>query len=218
MLAHLMHLAGSPWIYVLTALVVMVDGIFPVLPSDSLTICLSALAVAGRPHPVGLLVAAAAGSVAADHLAYLLGRSTFGRLRGIRVGALGAALAGAERALERRGGVALLIAHFLPGGRTAATLAAGSVGFPLRRFLPVSVLAGVLWSLYMNGLGRLGGMAFADHPLIGAIPGIVLGAAVAVVLQVRARRAARRAAATADPPRLGVGARRKVERREPVAV
>ena len=187
MLQQALDLAGSPWVYAVVALIVLADGVFPALPSDSLLICLSALSVSGEPSLLGLVAAGAAGAVAGDFLSYTLGRRAIGRFGAPRRGAAAVAFDSARRALVRRGGVALVIGHFLPGGRTATTLAAGAMTLPLRRFGPAVTVAGVVWALYVSGLGRLGGLAFADRPFLGAIPGIVFGAVVTAVLQIRSR-------------------------------
>ena len=184
MLDHALQLAGSPWIYAIVALIVLADGVFTALPSDTLVICCGALSLSGRPSLLGLVASAAAGSLAGDYLSYTLGK----RLRSPRRGAAAVAFAGAQRALRRRGGVALVVGHFLPGGRTATTLAAGWMRFPPSRFWAGTAVAGVLWAVYVSGLGRLGGLAFADRPFLGAIPGVCFGTAVGVFLQVRSRR------------------------------
>ncbi|EXG81959.1 DedA family protein [Cryptosporangium arvum] len=186
---YVVDVVGSPWVYVILASVVLADGVFTALPSDSLLICLSALSVSGEPSLILLAVSAAAGAVAGDFVAYTLGRRAVGRFGVPRRGAAAVAFDGARRALGRRGGVAIVVGHFLPGGRTATTLAAGWLAFPRHRFGAASALAGTLWAIYLCGLGRIGGLAFADRPFLGAVPGIVFGVLVTVFLQVRARRA-----------------------------
>jgi membrane protein DedA with SNARE-associated domain len=81
----------------------------------------------------------------------------------------------AERALLRYGAAAILAGRFLPCGRAATTWTSGSVSLPLGRFRLFSLLASVAWAAYMIGLGRLGGSAFADQPLLGAAIGLVTG-------------------------------------------
>ena len=50
----------------------------------------------------------------------------------------------AEHQLEQRGGYLIIVARFIPGGRTAVTFSAGyTTTFPCRRFLAADVLAGV---------------------------------------------------------------------------
>jgi hypothetical protein len=82
----------------------------------------------------------------------------------------------AERALMRYGGVVILVGRFLPYGRTATALTAGSMAVPLGRFRLFTALASVAWAVYAIGLGRLGGAAFAGSPLLGAGCAMAFGA------------------------------------------
>ena len=70
---------------------------------------------------------------------------------------------------------------FHPGGRTATTYVAGTVGMPWkRRFLPADSVAVVLWALYASALGYLGGASFENNlwlpMLIGAGASLLVGA------------------------------------------
>jgi membrane-associated protein len=119
----------------------------------------------------------AATVVARDRVADLLGRLVGGRLADGRLadGRLAAAKGRAERALLRHGGAAILVGRFLPYGRTATAMTSGSVSLPPARFRLFSALAGAAWAAYTIGLGRLGGSAFADSPLLGAASGMAFG-------------------------------------------
>ena len=69
--------------------------------------------------------------------------------------------------LEERGGYLIVIARFIPGGRTAATFAAGSLDWPWRRFIVFDVAAGAIWGSYAGLLGYFGGKTFKDSPFKG---------------------------------------------------
>jgi membrane-associated protein len=188
-----MTLICSPWLYVIVAVAVAIDGVIPVVPSEALVISLGALSATGEPHLAALVAAAAAGGVAGDRVAYLLGRKA-----GARVcrGKLAAAKAKAEQALLRHGGAALLLGRFLPYGRTATTMMSGSVSLPMGRFGLFSLLASVCWAVYSIGLGRLGGAAFADSPLLGVAFGLLIGTTLAgAYAMIEKRREAAAAAA-----------------------
>jgi membrane protein DedA with SNARE-associated domain len=99
----------------------------------------------------------------------------------------------AEKTLDERGAYIILIARFIPGGRTAVTFSAGYVQtFPWRRFIVYDVFAGVLWATYAASLGYFGGKTFEDHPFwaIALALGIALtlGGVVEVVRHVLKRR------------------------------
>ncbi|MEU4243467.1 DedA family protein [Actinoplanes sp. NPDC026619] len=163
-----------------------VDGFVPIVPSEVLVIGLGSLSATGRPNLAALVVAVVAGGMAGDRVAYLLGRKAAGRFR---AGKLASAKARAEQALLRHGGAAILVGRFLPYGRTATALTAGSVALPMRRFRLFSWLAGVAWAAYAIGLGRLGGATFGHSPLVGVAFGIVLGLGLTALLKRRTKRA-----------------------------
>ena len=83
--------------------------------------------------------------------------------------------------LEDHGVWIIIVARFIPGGRTATTYVAGTVGMPWkRRFLPADAIAVAAWSLYASALGYLGGASFEDNfwlpMLIGAGASLLVGA------------------------------------------
>jgi membrane protein DedA with SNARE-associated domain len=197
MLNHLMPLVSSPWLYAIVFVVVAIDGFVPVIPIEALVIGLGALTATGRPNLVALALSVTAGGMAGDRVTYLIGRGAGRRLRHRR---LTAARARAERALGRHGGTAILIGRFLPWGRAATALTAGSVRMPLLRYALFTGLSSAAWAAYTIGLGRLGGATFADSPLLGATfgmaLGLVLGGVHLVAGRLRARHTARHARRT----------------------
>jgi hypothetical protein len=60
-----------------------------------------------------------------------------------------------RRQLQHHGVWIIIVARFIPGGRTAPTSVAGTVGMLWkRRFLPADGVAAVLWALYASGRGE----------------------------------------------------------------
>ncbi|HEX5201196.1 DedA family protein [Paractinoplanes rhizophilus] len=172
MLNHLLPLISSPWLYVIIFLLVAVDGFVPVAMSEAVIIGVAALSTAGSPDLTVLAAAAVAGGMAGDRISYYAGRKAGARIRN---GKLATAKAKAEQAFVRQGSAALVIGRFIPYGRTATTLTAGSVSLPMRPFYLASAVSSLLWAAYSIGLGRLGGATFADSPLLAAAFGIALG-------------------------------------------
>ncbi|WP_433367850.1 DedA family protein [Actinoplanes sp. CA-142083] len=172
MLSYLMPLVSSPWLYVIIFLLVAVDGFVPVAMSEAVLIGLAAFSTTGSPDLAALALAAVAGGMAGDRMSYYVGRKASARIKN---GKLAKAKAKAEHALVRQGSAALVIGRFIPYGRTATTLTAGSVSLPLRPFYLASAVSSLLWAAYSIGLGRLGGVTFADSPLLAAAFGIALG-------------------------------------------
>jgi membrane-associated protein len=172
MLNHLMPLVSWPWMYLIVFVSVAIDGFLPIIPVEALVIGLGALTATGRPSLIALAATVTAGGMAGDRITYLLGRKMGGRVRNRR---LVAAKAKAERGLLRHGGLAILIGRFLPYGRAATALTAGSVSMPLGRYGLFTGLASAAWAAYTIALGRLGGATFAGSPLLGAAFGMGLG-------------------------------------------
>src|SRR5699024_5668643 len=95
-----------------------------------------------------------------------------------------AAFAWARRSLDRRGAALVLTARYIPVGRIAVNMTAGATGYPRRRFVPLSILAGASWALYSVAVGTLFGHWFAGHPLLGVAAAV--GAAIGIGLVVDA--------------------------------
>jgi membrane-associated protein len=164
------------------------DVVFPVLPSEATVILAGVLAWQGRLSIVVVGLAAAAGAIAGDHLSYGLGRWTDrGGFRGS--GSKVARLqAWAAQQLRTRGPTILLVARFVPGGRTASTFMSGRLRFPLVRFSAITCLAGPLWAAFGASLGYLGGTTFHDHTLLATGLGVAVGVTLAALAELALRR------------------------------
>jgi membrane protein DedA with SNARE-associated domain len=185
--------AGSPWALLLVLAVTAVDGVLPPVPSESVVIAVAALTGPGDgPRLAALWLLAACGAFAGDQVAYALGRHVVGPRRGRlrRFPRTTAAVARAERAVVDRDVVVLLVARFVPGGRVAVNMAAGTAGLGRRRFAVLTGLAAVLWSTYSVGLGLGAAQVVGADPVAAAVGGVLLGAVVGVVVDrgVKARR------------------------------
>ncbi len=88
------------------------------------------------------------------------------------------------------GGSLLIVARFIPGGRTATTLTAGLIPMSWRRFAAYDLLAAAIWACYAALLGYIGGRAFENEPLTAVL--VALGAALALSGLYEAIRALRR--------------------------
>ncbi|MEV8539342.1 VTT domain-containing protein [Streptomyces sp. NPDC051572] len=164
-------LTGSPWIYAMVALSVLLDVFLPVLPSGVLVIAAATAAAAGTgaaadavpvPHEVpsilALIACAATASVLGDLVAYRLAWRGGARLdRAIsRSRRLTTAQERLGLALARGGGALVILARFAPAGRSVVSLGAGAAHRRARDFLPWSALAGLSWAAYSVALGYYG--------------------------------------------------------------
>jgi membrane protein DedA with SNARE-associated domain len=185
--ALLLH---SAWVLPALALLVALDGPFPVVPSEPLLMTASAVAIGAEdvPMALGLLAAAFVGSVAGDHLLFGLGR-TSRRLARPGTGGIGGWV---RRNIADRPAVTIVGARFVPAGRLVSTTAAGRYGLSPRRFLPCSLASSALWACYMMSVGLLLGPLTGGDPLRGLLAGIAMGAVTAggfaVVERLRSRR------------------------------
>ena len=172
-------LMSSPWVYLLIALVALADAIVPVAPSETVVITAGVFAAAGTTDVPLVIAGAAAGALAGDHLSYLLGRLTSSWTTGQHpAGRRARAVRRAAALLAERGGMALVVARYVPGGRTAVTLGMGALRHPLRDFTRWDTVAALSWAVYCTAIGLIGGAAFAEDPL----PAVVLGMAIALTI------------------------------------
>lgn len=154
----------SPWFYGLIFSIALLDSIVPVVPSET-TVILGGIA-AGQGHLwLGLVIAlGATGAFVGDNIAYWIGRRAGGWLRRTIFAKekRAARLDWAERQLQTRGGMLLVTARFIPGGRTAITVSSGITHQPYQRFLVFDALACALWATYAGVLGFVFGDRFKD--------------------------------------------------------
>ncbi|WP_121161741.1 DedA family protein [Micromonospora pisi] len=182
----------SPWVYLAIFAIAVVDGFFPVVPSETAVITAGVFAATGGPDLLLVMAVAATGAFVGDHVSYLIGRTGGSRVTGrLRPGGRRyAAYTWARAALLDRGGLALIVARYVPGGRTAITVTMGTVGYPRRRFHLFDAVAACSWALYSALVGYLGGVAFEHDPIRGLLLG--LGIAFTVTVAVEAVRYLRR--------------------------
>ncbi|MFB8243633.1 DedA family protein [Streptomyces sp. NPDC001046] len=188
MLEQVGSLVGSPWIYAVVALSVLLDVFLPVLPSGVLVITAATAAAAGTatdvPDILALTLCAATASVLGDLVAYRLAWRGGPRLdRAIsRSRRLTVAQERLGAALARGGGALVVLARFAPAGRSVVSLGAGAARRRARDFLPWSALAGLTWAAYSVALGYFGAQLLgatwvATAVSVGALFGAGAGAA-----------------------------------------
>ena len=155
--------SGSPWTYLLIVAICAGDALLPLFPSETVVITAAVLASRGRLN-IGLVAAsAAAGALLGDNSAYWLGRSGLRRLTERLMGSEKnqRRIEWARGQLRDRGGWIIIVARFIPGGRTATTYVAGTLEMPWKtKFLPFDTVAAVVWALFGSALGYFGGTAF----------------------------------------------------------
>lgn len=182
------QVADNPITYLVIFVATAFDAVVPLIPSETILIAAGVIAGQGGLLIIAVVPAATFGAILGDNISFLLGRRVGDPIatRLFRGERARARLRWAEGAIERHGPLLIVIARFVPGGRTATTFAAGTLGMRYRRFLAADVLAALAWALYLSLLGYIGGSRFEDEfwlPL-----GASLGVAAAVALAVEAWR------------------------------
>ena len=186
-------ISGSSWSYVIVFGFAVLDAFFPIVPSESLVVVAGTLAGAGDLNVFLVILAAASGAVVGDNISYgigkWVGRRTVRRL--FRHEKAQKGFAWAELQLEERGSYIIVIARFIPFGRTAVTFTAGyTKGLPWHRFFRYDLVAGGLWATYATMLGYIGGKQFEEQPWKGVVIGLAIAFSVAFAVEwIRHRRA-----------------------------
>jgi membrane protein DedA with SNARE-associated domain len=176
---------ASAWAYAVTALFAAADALVPLVPSETAVITAGVVAATGNLQIGLVIVCAAVGAAIGDNTAYVVGRRYGNRVaRRGRVLAAADKLAWAERRLTERGAELLVVARFVPGGRTAVTLTAGATRFRRRRFVAFDALAALLWATYAAALGYFGGELFEQHPWRGLALALALALSGVLVVEI----------------------------------
>ena len=187
------YVSGSPWTYAFLFGIAALDVIFPLVPSETSVILGGVLAATGDLSLLGVILCAAGGAILGDNIAYVIGRTAGNRVATrFFTGERQKRLDWAEKQIQERGGYLIIVARFIPAGRTVVTLACGLLEMRWHRFIAFDIAAGVLWASYAALLGYVGGRTFERNPLYGFLIAFAVALAItgAVELYRRIRPAA----------------------------
>ena len=194
---------GSRWSYAAIFAVAMLDAFFPIVPSETAVITGGVVSSSGDLSLPLVILAASSGAFIGDNISYWLGawlgEHTVKRVfRGERSRK---AFEWAETQLETRGFYLIVIARFIPGGRTAVTFSSGyTSAMPYRKFLAADAIAAAVWGSYAASLGYFGGKRFEEQPWKGLVVAFVAAITFAGLVElVRHLRAKRRAGGGGGP-------------------
>jgi membrane-associated protein len=184
-------LSDEPQAYFILFAVCAGDAVLPALPSESAVILAGILCVVGELDLEWVLASAALGAFVGDNTSYAIGRFVgqpvrrrfFDGERGRR------AVRWARDQLARRGGTLVVVARFVPGGRTATTFTCGLTRFSWPTFGAFAAVAAIGWALYSALLGYFGGRMFHDRPWLALL--VALGIAGAITVAVESVRRVR---------------------------
>ena len=179
--------SGSDWSYLIVFVIAMLDAFFPIVPSEATAIAAGVVAAGEGGLQVELVILAAAlGAFVGDNISYAGGHFLGERLtrRFFSSEKSQKRLKWAENTLRERGPYLIVVARFIPGGRTITTFTAGftnAMGWP--RFLFFDAIACAIWGSYTVLLGYFGGKSFEEDPWKGLLLAFVVALAVTGVVE-----------------------------------
>lgn len=183
------HAAGQWWVLLALFLFCVIDGFFPVVPSESIVVALASITDRGATVSLWwVFLVSAAGAFVGDQTAYWLGqwigvdRFRWMRRRGVR-----RAVGAARRSLDKHGAMVISTARFIPGGRVAVNYTAGATKYPYGQFVLLDGIAVLLWAGYSIGIGRATA-GWLDNTLLQIAVAVVFAALVGWVLDLVLRR------------------------------
>jgi membrane protein DedA with SNARE-associated domain len=179
-------LTASSWTYFLLFGICVGDAVFPAFPSETALIVCGIQAARGNLDLELVIVCGAAGAFVGDNLSYAAGRwlGQPVQRRFFSGDTAKRRLEWAQNFLKERGSYVLIVARFVPGGRTATTFTSGLVHMRwLMRFVPAVFVAAILWSVYGALLGYLGGKVFENHPILALLVALGIAATITVAVE-----------------------------------
>ena len=185
LVGFLEQLMTTPLFYPLLSLIIALDALCPLLPSETVLNLAGAFSGSqGVPDVRWIFGAAVIGAVIGDNLCFMLGS------RLIRVvnqldpeSRAGKTIKWVRANQNKRAGVTIIVARFLPWARWVATIVLASVRYNWFLFFIYDTIGVLLWVTIGVGVGYLGGAIMSDYPLLAMLVGVILGSLVGLGIQ-----------------------------------
>lgn len=145
----------APVLYSILFLSAVTENLFPPVPGDTVTAFGAFLVGTGKLHFLPVYISTTAGSAAGFFLLFFLARTlghTLLKKRKLRWLSR-ASLNKAQSAIGRSGYLIILTNRFLPGVRSAISIAAGLLQLPPGKVLPLSIISAAAWNLIWIAAG-----------------------------------------------------------------
>jgi len=178
--------SSSPWFYLIIFVIAVLDSVLPIVPSETLVIIGGVSAGLGNLWVPLVIVCAICGAFVGDNLSYLLGReaSDWVTRRQTRTEKGAKRMQTIVEQVHERGGLLLITARFIPGGRTALTLSCGVTRQPQRWFMGWAAVAAIIWGHYAALLGFIGGRSFEENHTLAFIIAFVTAFSITALIEV----------------------------------
>ena len=185
----LKEFSSSPWFYVIIYVIAVLDSVLPIVPSETLVIIGGVSAGLGDLSIVLVILAAGLGAFTGDNMSYLIGRraSVAVTRRYERTEKGKRRLETVIHQIHERGGLLLITARFIPGGRTILTLSCGITRQDRKWYATWIGIAATIWAMYASLLGFIGGKTFEENHTLAFV--VAFGTAVSVTVVIELVRA-----------------------------
>jgi membrane-associated protein len=197
---------SAEWWFLLIILVIAyLDSVIPVVPSETAVIIGGVAAGSGDQQLLLVIAAGAVGAFLGDNTAYVIGRqfSPWFEHRAETKEKTKKRLTWAHDQIQKRGGLLLITARFIPGGRTALTLTCGVTKQRWAWFAAWDAVASLIWATYAAGLGYVFGKSFADNHTVAFLLAFGAALSISVLIEVvrhaNEKRKGRHGAGHAEP-------------------
>jgi membrane protein DedA with SNARE-associated domain len=173
--------SGAWWSYLVIFAVAYLDVIIPLVPSETLVVTAGVIASTGDLELPLVILCGAAGAFLGDNTVYFIGRRWGDPVKRRFFSSKKAQerLDWADRQLDERGGELIIVARFIPGGRTAVCLSAGGLEMTWKRFATFDAIAAGVWASYAALLGYVGGKQFEEAPWKGLALALLIAFSIA---------------------------------------
>ena len=192
---QILELSQNPWFLLILFVVALLDSVVPIVPSEFSVIAGGVAAGSGEllgdfrvVSIILVILAGAIGAYAGDSLGYWIGMRSDTALKNLffRGEKGGKRLIATGEQIRKRGGMLLITARFIPGGRTAMTFSCGLTRQPFWSwFTRWDLLATFLWASYAGLLGFFASNTIEDP---GTALLVAFGFALGVTLLIEVGR------------------------------
>ncbi|GAB3616439.1 hypothetical protein GCM10027416_09960 [Okibacterium endophyticum] len=190
--SSLITASGESWMLGALFLLIIADAFVPLVPSETAVVALGSLAATagvGGPNLWLIVPVAAVAALAGDLLLFAVGRSIrLDRFALFRKARVVRALEWARRGLDRRAAALIMTARYVPFGRIAVAVTAGTTRFPFRRYGQISVIACCSWAIYNVAVGAFFGAWLRDNPLVAVVVSVAVAVSLGIVIDAITRR------------------------------